>query len=242
MYRAMLRWTVRVALAVGMGIGGGWVRAGQIFVTAPGTTTGGGPVAAEADFTTGASTITVTLKNLLSNPTDVAQNLSALTFKTSTAPGGPLSLSSSTGTLYSIDKQGAYTSSSLLANQAGWVLSNPSDSVLSLNVLVGTGHAGPTHTIIGGPASGGTYASANSSIAGNKPHSPFIALSETWQITAPGITANTQISNVVFQFGTADGENHVQGVPAPSSLVGLAGMGAAGAAIFARRRMRTPKG
>ena len=201
----------------------------------------GGQVSAEADFTTGAGTISVTLKNLLAGPTGVAECLSALTFQTSDAPGGPLGLSSSAGTLYSVAKNGTYTSSALLENQAGWVLSNPSGSILSLNVLVGTGHAGPAHTIIGGPGSGGTYAGANSSIAGNKAHNPFIALSETWQITAPGITANTEISNVVFQFGTANGQSQVHGVPAPSSLVGLAGMGAVGAVLFARRRTRTRK-
>jgi len=223
--------------AIVLVLGSAGVRAESITFTG----LSGGQVGAEADFTTGAGTISVTLKNLLADPSGVAQCLSALTFQTSDAPGGPLGLSSSAGTLYSVAKNGTYTSSALLADQAGWVLSNPSGSILSLNVLVGTGHAGPAHTIIGGPGSGGTYAGANNSIKGNNSHNPFIALSQSWQITAPGITADTHISNVVFQFGTANGQNQVPSVPAPSSLVGLAGMGAVGAALFARRRIRTQK-
>ena len=90
---------------------------------------------------------------------------------------------------------------------AGWVFSS-SGKNFSLDVLSGTGHAGPAHTIIGAPAVDNKYDGAGGSIAGNGPHNPFLALSAVFQLGVdelPNVTAST------FQFGTADG----QGQPAP---------------------------
>src|SRR5438132_151597 len=50
------------------------------FSTASGASTGGGPVSASAQVTTGANSVTVTLTDLLANPTDVAQLISDFSF------------------------------------------------------------------------------------------------------------------------------------------------------------------
>ena len=56
-------------------------RAGMFaFMTPTGAMTGGGPVNAEADLTTSAGSILVTLRNLQANPKDVAQLLSDFSF------------------------------------------------------------------------------------------------------------------------------------------------------------------
>src|SRR4051812_19275055 len=74
--------------------------AGSItYATPTGSSTGGGPVSAVADFTTGTNTLTVQMQNLQANPTDVAQLISDLFFTlsgftTSTCVGCSLSSSS----------------------------------------------------------------------------------------------------------------------------------------------------
>ena len=50
------------------------------FTTPTGAVTVGGPLNAEADLTTTAGSIMVTLRNLQANPTDVAQLLSDFSF------------------------------------------------------------------------------------------------------------------------------------------------------------------
>jgi hypothetical protein len=52
----------------------------SIFVTPSGSMSGGNPVNAEADLTTSAGSITITLKDLQANPKDVAQLVSDLSF------------------------------------------------------------------------------------------------------------------------------------------------------------------
>src|SRR5262249_48945213 len=80
------------------------------------------------------------------------------------------------------------------------------------------------------PDAGNTYSAGNGSIAGNKPHNPFLFESATFTITGAGITADTTITSATFSFGTTRGVD-VPGVivPEPSSLVlCLSGVGLAG--------------
>src|SRR4051812_22043951 len=71
-------------------------QAGPItYVTPAGSSNGGHPVDAQALFTFGAGTLTINLKNLETNPTDVGQNLSALIFTVSGSPGSQNSYTSS---------------------------------------------------------------------------------------------------------------------------------------------------
>ena len=109
----------------------------------------------------------------------------------------------------------------------------------TLDVLAGSGHAGPAHLIIG-PPGGPTYSNANGSIAGNKPHNPFLNESATFTITGTGITADTTITSATFSFGTTSGVD-VDGVatPEPSSFVYLCGFGVVVLVGRYRSRRRT---
>src|SRR5262245_2667169 len=150
------------------------VQAGTItYVTPSGSSTGGGPVSAEAVFTTSANTLSITLTDLQANPTDVAQLLSDLSF--TIGNGGSFtgsSLTSGTGQEITVAGDGTFTLGGTVA--AGWVYSNANSTSGLLDVLAGPGHAGPAHLLIGPPGPGGTYGNANGSIAGNGPHNPFL--------------------------------------------------------------------
>jgi hypothetical protein len=218
-------------------------RAGTItYVTPPGSTTSGGPVSAEATLVTGSGSVTITLTNLLANPTDVAQNLSDLIF--TVGGGGSLTGSTETGATsqeVTVNKDGTFTVGPTLTTVAdvGWPYTSTATQG-TLNVLSGPGHAGPAHLIIGPPGPGGTYSNANGSIAGNGPHNPFLNQTATFTIMGSGITADTTITSVTFSFGTTTGINVVgQAVPEPSSIVlGLAGLGLVGTISVCRTRRR----
>jgi hypothetical protein len=192
------------------------------------------PVNAKVTFTTSANTVTIVLQNLQLNEKSVGQNLSSLLF---TIDGGQKTgtVSSSAGVERTVNSDNTFVVGS--STSAGWVLST-SGSGLLLNVLAGTGHAGPAHTILG-PPTGSTYSNANSSIAGNKPHNPFLGLSATFTLNVPGVTANSTISAATFGFGTTAGDNvvgdHVQPVPEPSTIV-LASLALASVGLYRRRR------
>jgi hypothetical protein len=92
---------------------------------------------------------------------------------------------------------------------------------------LGAVNTGPADLIIG-PSTGGVYSNANDSIAGNDPHNPFINQTATFVI-ATGATNGATISDVVFSFGTAPGDNVAVPIPAAvwlfvSGLVGLIGI------------------
>ena len=205
-----------------------------------GTSTGGDTENASALVLTGA-TITVTLNDLLSNPHNVAQNISDLFFTLSNgATSG--TLSSSSGSELTVHSDDTFTVGSSVST--GWTLTSMGGSLL-LEVL-GTAEA-PAHTIIGassnGSFSGGTYSNANNSITGNGPHNPFLESGATFTLSVPGVTANTTITAASFSFGTEAGDTLVgtpAAVPEPLTmfLVG-AGMLAAGM-LRIRGRARHP--
>ncbi len=177
-----------------------------------------------ATITTGTNSVTIQLTDLFVNPGDVGDNLSALLFTLSNTPTGA-SITSSSGTEITVNGNGSSTLGSTVAT--GWVLSLLGAQT-TLDVLSGTGHAGPAHTIIGAPGVGG-YTNANSSIAGSGPHNPFLDLTATFTLTEMGVTSSTTVTAATFQFGTTDGSGLVPGVltPEPASLL-LFG----GAALF----------
>jgi len=207
------------------------------YVTPSGATSGGQAVDAEAVFTTGTNSLTITLTNLEANPTSVAQNLSDLNFTLSNGTNAGFSLSSSSGQEVTVAGSGTPSLGSTVST--GWELSTSGTTQGTLDVLGAP--IGPAHTIIGPPGTGGTYSNAGGSIAGNGPHNPFLNQTATFTITGTGITADTTISAMSFSFGTTAG-NDVTGqvsVPEPSSLVlGLLGLGLVGAIGYRRKGRR----
>ena len=198
------------------------------FSTPAGATAGGQPVNATAVFVTGFPVVQVTIINNQANPTSIIQAISDLSFHLSSGTSGSLQLSA--GGERNIAADGTFTNGSIVAT--GWALSNVG-STFHLNVL-GT-PIGPAHLLIGPPdINSNLYSNAKGSIAGNGPHNPFLAENAAFFITDRGITADTQVSNVVFSFGTTAGNNVRAGNNIPDSgatvaLLGLALMGLAAA-------------
>jgi hypothetical protein len=189
---------------------------GWLFAVSANASTATFQIAGEADATiiTGLNTISVTLTDLYVNPAGVADNLSAFTFTLSTTPTSGF-LSSSSGQEVTVNGPG-YSTGSVV--DAGWVFSLFGAST-TLDVLSGTGHAGPAHTIIGAPGPNG-YTNANGTIAGNGPHNPFLFETATFTLTEYGVTADTTVQAATFQFGTTDGSGQVLGTvtPEPATL------------------------
>lgn len=247
MIRQALNWPVSiVALAALVFAPASWeagtasARAETItFATAAGSKLSDLPVNANAVFTTSANSISVTLTNLQSDPTSVIQCLSGVKFTISDIPTSA-SLTDHLTTPRTINSDKTYSDDPNKDVLTGWQLTRPSSSTLMLSGM-------PRHTLIGDPGTLDTYANANGSLAGNKPHNPFIAGDQTWTIAlgfAETLTAPPAISDVTFLFGT--GPTTLQAVripptnpvPEPSAVVGLLSMGIVGAVLALRKKFR----
>ena len=183
------------------------------YVTPTGSSTSGGAVDASATFTTNDDgTVNITLTDLEANPTDVAQLISDVdfTFSNGATTGA---LSSGSGQEITVAKNGTFTLGSKVAT--GWLLNDGVAGGLQLDVL---GGAGPAHLIIGPSGPGDVYSNANGSIAGNKPHNPFLDGTATFTLDVPGVTSATTITSATFSFGTTDGID-VPGTPGTSTSV-----------------------
>lgn len=227
----------KVLLAIIAALGSGSIAlASTITFIGSGTSSAGDAENSSAIFVTGAGTISVTLNDLLSNPTDVAQNLSDLLFTLSNGSTTG-TLTTSSGTELTVNSGGTYSVGSSVPT--GWALSSSGGSLL-LEVL-GTPEA-PAHTIIGtssnGTYSGGTYSNANGSIAGNGPHNPFLESGTTFTLSVPGVTAATTITAATFSFGTAAGNTLIgtaSSVPEPITML-LVGAGLLALGRFGMQR------
>ena len=98
----------------------------------------------------------------------------------------------------------------------------------------------PEHLIIGPPGPSNVYSNANNSIAGNGPLNPFLRDFGQFDVTDPGITFDTQVSNVVFSFGT-EAENNVpagNNIPDSDATVALLGLALMGLAVAGQNSIK----
>jgi MYXO-CTERM domain-containing protein len=205
---------------------------------------------ADFDFDSSKGSLTVTLQNLLPNPTDVKQVITGFTFalsglsdvaSLSDASGDLILLNTSTPTDQGLSALNSWTSTTTL----------PSHTIL----LTDLGHGQPKEGIIGGPGEGGTYSAGNGSIVGNAPHNPFVSQIATFVFdNVPGVDSSADISALVsgvqFEFGSAAGQGFqtatqqvnvvnqsaVQSTPEPASALMAIGGLALVAGVRRRRR------
>lgn len=153
-----------------------------------------GALAASATITTSTDQVVVDLTSLITDPTSIGQTVSSIEFMLSDIPSSA-SLSSATGTLIDVATDGSFTTDSGTITHWGVALDSSGQITLE---TAGTAAAGgqPIDLIIGTASS---YPSANTSL---NAHSPLIQGTGAFTLSAPGVTSDTTVSNVFFNFGT----------------------------------------
>jgi hypothetical protein len=217
-------WVVALALAV-LAVAPGSARADFMF-TASGSSSDG-PLNAEAYFVVGNGTITLYLANLTSGTQSQGDAISGIKFTVSAPPNTSLTLSSVAGRV--VDLSGgtftAETPAYQTFNASGGVAANW--AVQSNNNVTDIGNPSNPHYLIVGPnasfsGGGGTnfnpYFQSLATSAENLSTAPP-SDSVKFVLNAPGVTANSTISNVTFNFGTSPNEHTATGVGGPPPAV-----------------------
>ncbi len=157
------------------------------------------PINAQAVFTLGNGTVTIELINLQANPTSAGQLISGLNFNiTGSTSSGSLSDVNS-GDITYISSGGSY--STITPDSLTRWKAKETGSTVNLSAL---GGGQPDHLIIGPDNAGdldgtGKYNKANASIYN---FLPVVLGSAYFTIAINGVTTNSVLSNVQFQFGT----------------------------------------
>jgi hypothetical protein len=212
----------------------GVANADQVFSTPTGAINPltGTPVSGTADFSLSGSTLTLTLSNTIVGIGSAGQLLTGLTFTLSDGSG--VSLTSQMGDL--VDVNSNKTVTDLGTGALGWGFGTTGTDTFEVCVICSAGVTSPvtpSEGILGPVSADGNYDNANSSIAGNGPHNPYVNSTGTYKFTVP---AGVTVSDVFFQFGTAPGGNI--SAPEPSSIL-LLGLGLLGLALLTGRRSLT---
>jgi hypothetical protein len=159
------------------------------------------PNQAKATVTTGADSVTVFLENLTVNPADASDLLTGFGFDIGVAGG---TLTSGTGVERTLNDDGTFTDGAGAVSIVGsdkWQLV----SLSGFDYFISGLNAQPDYSIIGAPnTSTGKYDAANASIKGDS-HQPHTALTGTFIFTIVGVTADTEVTDAIFRFGTAAG-------------------------------------
>jgi len=210
-------------------------------------TVNGQPTSSSADFVFSTGQVVVTLNNLIPDIANVGQGISDFGFVLSNTTAAA-TLDSSTGVERNVASNHSWTSPGSAAT--GWSLTSGFNLALLgnqftssqgtagigyyLNVL-GTA-IGPKHLIIGPDTAGhpGFYDNAGGSIAGNNAHNPFLFGPVSFNLSIPGVNANTHVDYVLFSYGTTPGGQ----VPIPPSVL-LLGSGLLGLVGLGWRRKKT---
>jgi hypothetical protein len=180
------------------------------------TSAGGAAVNATAAISISGSTMTVTLIDLQANPSSVGSLLNGVTINMSGVTGVS-GLTADAATTVTVAGDGSFVTSSASGSTIASQWGVSGSSAITLSALA----TGPNYLIIGPPGYGG----ANSSIAGNGPHNPFISQQETFYFTlsGPGSFSENNISGLTFLFGTSSdygsGRQVLTSVPEPSTIV-----------------------
>jgi hypothetical protein len=223
----------------------GPARASLVFTTPSGSVVGSdGRVSAEADFTLGTGTIDITLKNLEAGIHTSGQAISGLLFSIDISSTPKAKLTPDKATLRKFTKKG----------DPGFK-DKPDSKVTRWDVFKGAYADGvkntSSYTLDALTAGKPQQLVIGDGLYPKRPdgslfdHSEFSALSETFHLKIKGVTASTEISDVVFQFGKVDGKSdHLvkavdplapPTVPEPSSLA-IAGLGVLGFLAYGLRR------
>jgi hypothetical protein len=220
---------------------------GQTFV-ASGTNGVGNPVNVQALISGSGNTLTIAVSNL-EVPTQWASNqaISGISFALgNTTPPGTIALTGSTGDLIKITQDAVPTDVGVVGSATTlgltpWQLS-------SSGVLTTLTGGQPSEMIVGAAnGAGGTY-HLNGNGNGFSNFDPYVKITATFTITVNSLNANSFVSALTFNFGTAaDGsEGSLPGTnpnvvtPLPSSLVMLGTMLVPGlGAFWYRRRNQT---
>jgi hypothetical protein len=207
-----------------------------------------GPVSASAEFTLGVGTVHIALTNLLANPTSDGQLISGLDFVISGATG-PGTLNGASGLISFVNPSNGTYTAGLQQDLTKPYPHNPDGgksiwSLVSQGELTTLSGKKPEYLIIGpdnhghyNPSLGGLYSASNSSIL---QHNPVVLGTGTFDLTMAGVTANSKITGVSFEFGTGPFELPsdppgivINAVPEPSSLA-LGGLGIILTLLFRR--------
>jgi hypothetical protein len=219
-----------------------------ISFTANGTDTDG-PLSAQADFTTSAGQVFLTLTNLLGEDVirSAGQALSDISFDLVDGTTGTVGTNSASGQFGNLSDTGGVVTYVATDAQTGhttdtspvrW-LTSPNTSFGTTHILLeAIGGGQPSQMIIPFAANGGTYGNVNN---GFDNFNSYVIGPASFTLLLTGVTESTTISNVMFSFGTGPDTLlpgvpvPTPGVPEPGSLA-LIALGLVGLAATSRRK------